>query len=298
MDLASIEESHSGKKRKQICGKVVSRSTTYHHWTKEEDPVLVECLKVLVADLRWKGDNGAFRVGYLNQLEKMMESRLPDSKLKAIPYIESRVKLMKKQYNAIAEMLTVGSGFGWNNMEKCVTASKRYSFDAKGMRNKAFPHYDDFAIIFGKDRATGVGVETTADAVDQLDEEDDEVEFEEIMNNEFQAGENEQTMDDLEGSTGATSRRTRSGKRASSFDGTTDLLVEEFWKFNTTYVESIQEMRLFYRKQVEGTDKRFALPVALDELEQHFSIDKLVKVRAYISRDIHKVDYFFALGDE
>ncbi|XVF43696.1 hypothetical protein PTKIN_Ptkin02bG0061400 [Pterospermum kingtungense] len=166
------------------------------------------------------------------------------------------------------------------------------------MRNKAFSHYDDFAIIFGKDRATGVGAETTADAVEQLDEEDDKAGFKETMNNDFQAGEKEQKMDDLEGSTGATSRRTRSRKRARSFDGTNDLLVEEFGKFNTTYVENMQEIRLFYKKRVEGTERRFALPAALEELEQYFSIDELVKVGAYISRNIYKVDYFFALGDE
>ncbi|XVF71552.1 hypothetical protein PTKIN_Ptkin12aG0047200 [Pterospermum kingtungense] len=235
----------------------------------------------------------------------MMESRLLESKLKAIPHIESRVKLMKKQYYAIAEMLTVGSGFGWNNVDKCVTASKdvfddwvRTHSNAKGMRNKAFPHYDDFAIIFGKDRATGAGAETAADAVEQLDEEADEADFEETMNNDFQTGEKGQTMDDIEGSTGSISTRTRSTKRARIFDGTNDLLVEEFRKFNTTYVESMQEMRLFYKKQVEGTNRRFALPAALDELEQYFSIDELVKVGAYISGDIHKVDFFFVLGDE
>ncbi|XVF50897.1 hypothetical protein PTKIN_Ptkin04bG0140200 [Pterospermum kingtungense] len=109
----------------------------------------------------------------------MMESRLPDSKLKAIPHIESKVKLMKKQYNAIAKMLTVESGFGWNNVEKCTHPN------AKGMRNKAFPHYDDFAIIFGKDRATGAGAKTATDAVEQLDEKDDKADFKETMNNNF-----------------------------------------------------------------------------------------------------------------
>ncbi|XVF61311.1 hypothetical protein PTKIN_Ptkin08bG0120300 [Pterospermum kingtungense] len=139
--------------------------------------------------------------------------------------------------------------------------------NAKGLRNKAFPHYDDFAIIFGKDRAIEAGAETATDAVEQLDEEDDEADFEDTMNKDFEEEEKEKTIDDLEGSTGATSRRTSSKKRPKSVDRTNDLLVEEFGKFNTTYVESMQEIRLFYRKLVEGTDRRFALPAALDELE-------------------------------
>ncbi|XVF58513.1 hypothetical protein PTKIN_Ptkin07bG0072000 [Pterospermum kingtungense] len=103
----------------------------------------------------------------------MIESRLSESKLKAIPHIESRVKFMKKQYNAIVEMLTVGSGFGWSNVDKCVTTSKNVFdnwvrenlFECKRNEEKTFPHYDDFAIIFGKDRAPEVGAETVVDAM-------------------------------------------------------------------------------------------------------------------------------------
>ena len=39
------------------------------------------------------------------------------------------------------------------------------------MRNKPFPHFDDFVIIFGKDRAIGEGVET---AVEVVEEDNDE----------------------------------------------------------------------------------------------------------------------------
>ncbi|XVF44266.1 hypothetical protein PTKIN_Ptkin02bG0106700 [Pterospermum kingtungense] len=80
---------------------------------------------------------------------------------------------MKRQYHAICEMLSNASGFGWNDEDKCVTASKDV-FDewikshpsAKGLRNKTFPHLDDFIIIFGEDRATEEGAESVADAVE------------------------------------------------------------------------------------------------------------------------------------
>ncbi|XVF49148.1 hypothetical protein PTKIN_Ptkin03bG0245100 [Pterospermum kingtungense] len=99
----------------------------------------------------------------------MMETKLSQSDLKANPYTDSRVKLMKRQYHAICEMLSNASGFGWNDEDKCVTASKDSHPSAKGLRNKTFPHFDDFIIIFGKDRATGEGAETTADAVKAFD---------------------------------------------------------------------------------------------------------------------------------
>ena len=46
--------------------------------------------------------------------------------------------------------------------------------NAKGSRNKPFPHFDDFVIIFGKDKAIGKGVETASDVVEKDNDEDEE----------------------------------------------------------------------------------------------------------------------------
>ena len=54
----------------------------------------------------------------------MLDKELPESKIKADQHIESRIKLLKRQYNAICEMIMTGSGFEWNDEEKCVIASK------------------------------------------------------------------------------------------------------------------------------------------------------------------------------
>ena len=55
------------------------------------------------------------------QLEKWMEEKLPGCGLKSSPHIESRVKHLKRQYNAIQEMLgPQASGFGWNDKDKCI----------------------------------------------------------------------------------------------------------------------------------------------------------------------------------
>ncbi|XVF40877.1 hypothetical protein PTKIN_Ptkin01aG0152000 [Pterospermum kingtungense] len=52
---------------------------------------------------------------------------------------------MKKQYHAILEMLSIGSGFGWNDVEKCS--------------------------IFGKDLAIRERTKTSFDAVHEFDKE-------------------------------------------------------------------------------------------------------------------------------
>ena len=40
------------------------------------------------------------------------------------------------------------------------------------MRNKPFPHFNDLAIVFGRDRATRAGAETPADAVEEVEMEE------------------------------------------------------------------------------------------------------------------------------
>ena len=92
-------------------------------WTKNEDAVLVDCLVELTKDSAWKGENG-FRTGYLQHLEKVIAARLPLSYLKATPHIKSRCKLLKGQFHAINGMVNHSSGFGWNDVEKCIIASK------------------------------------------------------------------------------------------------------------------------------------------------------------------------------
>ncbi|KAK8521484.1 hypothetical protein V6N12_005386 [Hibiscus sabdariffa] len=76
-------------------------------------------------------------------------------------------------------MLNIGSGFGWKEEGKCLTAPKDVFDDwikshptAAGLRNKSFPFFDDLVQIFRKERATGAIAETTADAIKDLDAED------------------------------------------------------------------------------------------------------------------------------
>ena len=42
---------------------------------------------------------------------------------------------------------------------------------AAGLRNKSFPHYDDLAHVFGKDRATGFNAEGPSDTAQTVDRE-------------------------------------------------------------------------------------------------------------------------------
>lgn len=48
----------------------------------------------------------------------MMEVKIPGCGVKGVPHIESRSKTLKKHALAINDILTNGSGFGWDDLEK------------------------------------------------------------------------------------------------------------------------------------------------------------------------------------
>ncbi|XP_061346331.1 uncharacterized protein LOC133291986 [Gastrolobium bilobum] len=146
-------------------------------WTADEDKVLVECLIDIGSS--WKGENG-FNPGFSLAIEKLMHQRIPGCTLRGIPHITSRVKLLKKHYNAIAEMVghTSGSGFGWNDAKKMIDVGREVFDDwvkshpsAKGLFNKSFPHYDSLGTVFGKDVASGVNAEEAPESIVGLERE-------------------------------------------------------------------------------------------------------------------------------
>ena len=43
---------------------------------------------------------------------------------------------------------------------------------AKGLRGKSFPYLEEWSVVFGKDRANGLGAESLADAVEDIEREE------------------------------------------------------------------------------------------------------------------------------
>lgn len=98
------------------------RGLSKHYWTTAQDDALVDSLYELSQNPMWRVDCG-FQTGYLNQLESMLELKIPGCGLKASPHIESRVKYFKLKHNDVANMLAL-SGFGWDSEKSMIVCDK------------------------------------------------------------------------------------------------------------------------------------------------------------------------------
>ncbi|MFQ6621739.1 hypothetical protein Gotur_002685, partial [Gossypium turneri] len=112
----------------------------------------------------FNADTG-FKVGYLNELEKMLEKALPNAMLKAKPNIESRIRLLKREWSIVYDMLNGqnNSGFGWD---------EHSHKEAAQFRHRTFPYYDQLTTIYARDRATGKDAQAATDVLEEINAED------------------------------------------------------------------------------------------------------------------------------
>ncbi|CAO2836033.1 unnamed protein product [Amaranthus hypochondriacus] len=162
---------------KLVTGSSSSNPTrSLSRWSLVEDQALISSMNDLLDLGGWKADNGQFKSGSYAKLETLILQKLPNTEKKAKPHIESRVKILRKHFDAITDMLNA-SGFGWNDKEKHVTCSLevwkewiKSHPNAAGLRNKPFPYYDELSKLWGKDRATGNEAENVNDVLDEIEE--------------------------------------------------------------------------------------------------------------------------------
>ncbi|MFQ6653202.1 hypothetical protein Gotur_024723 [Gossypium turneri] len=153
---------------------------TKRKWVPEEDATLVSCMVDLHNVGTFNADIG-FKAGYLNELEKKLEKALPNAMLKAKPNIESRIRLLKREWSIVYDMLNDqnNSGFGWDEHRQLVVAEDvvwdsylKSHKEAVQFRRRTFPYYDQLIAIYARDRATGKDAQTVADVLEEINADD------------------------------------------------------------------------------------------------------------------------------
>lgn len=86
-------------------------------WSREEEDALIVILKKLVVD-GYRSDN-AFKMGYLDVIEKELKVRFPGSDLTSTN-ANSKLMVWKKQYYVVQDMINT-SGFGWNDSSNTIS---------------------------------------------------------------------------------------------------------------------------------------------------------------------------------
>ncbi|MFQ6634340.1 hypothetical protein Gotur_010114 [Gossypium turneri] len=104
----------------------------------------------------------------------MLEKALPNAMLKAKHNIESRIKVLKRDWSIMYDMLNRknNSGFGWDEHRQLVVAEDASHKEAGQFRHRSFPYYDQLTAIYAKDRAIGKDAQTATDIIEQINVED------------------------------------------------------------------------------------------------------------------------------
>ncbi|MBA0566614.1 hypothetical protein Golob_011415 [Gossypium lobatum] len=116
-----------------------------------------------------------FKVGYLNEMERMLEKVLPHVTLKAKPNLESRIRTLKRDWEIVYNMFSGkdNSELGWDKHRQMVVAK-----DVVVIKQ---PIYSDIVVsliidqltsIYAKDRATMKDAQTAVNIVEEIDAED------------------------------------------------------------------------------------------------------------------------------
>ncbi|KAG6433261.1 hypothetical protein SASPL_104869 [Salvia splendens] len=142
---------------------------TRRSWTAREEEILVSIMKDLVTH-GWKSDNG-FRGGYLQRIEEALNREFPRCGLRVASHINSKISQWRKSYSSLSAILgRSGVGFNMNGDFKLDCDDDQWEqivkrdANARGMRHRSWPLWDDWKVLFGKDRDVGTVAKDTFDA--------------------------------------------------------------------------------------------------------------------------------------
>lgn len=146
MELAPSKQTQGDGTKLEGCRRI---------WSIKEEEVLICALKDIITK-GWKKENG-FRGGYLHVLERAMVKAFPGTDIRALPHINSKLHVWKKNHKMLTSMLAQ-RGIDWNGEEYTIQAQDdawnlyvKIDSSARTMRYKAWPHYNDWCQIYGND---------------------------------------------------------------------------------------------------------------------------------------------------
>ncbi|KAH7855297.1 hypothetical protein Vadar_023392 [Vaccinium darrowii] len=176
---SSKSKASKGKGKKPVNEGNEKEKQTRRLWSVKEEEALLACMLDEFKDgVKWKAENG-FKSGFFGAVEILLHKMLPGTNIRATPNIESKVKNWKEKYGLLADMQRL-SGFSWNHDTNAIIVDSpdvwedyvKFHPIANGMNGKAFPMFQQWQVLFGKDRATGEMAEDPPEIRDDVSDED------------------------------------------------------------------------------------------------------------------------------
>ncbi|KAM0830725.1 hypothetical protein ACQ4PT_066044 [Festuca glaucescens] len=161
MDPNAREGSEKDRSKRLSSTIVRGKGRNKRKWTWDEDEELVKALCEVSLDPRFRVQGGGFKNCYSQGIESLLAQRLPGRGIKVSPHVDSRLKVLKRKFYSIKDMLA-SPGFSWDG-------SRKDNPRAKGLNGIPFPHFDAFDAIYGKDRTAREGMEVSEEAAANLE---------------------------------------------------------------------------------------------------------------------------------
>ncbi|MFQ6646620.1 hypothetical protein Gotur_020030 [Gossypium turneri] len=116
------------------------------------------------------------------------------------PNIESRIRLLKRDWSIVYDMLNGqnNSGFDWDEHRQLVVAEDASHKEAGQLRHHSFPYYDQLTVIYARDRATEKDAQTAADVIKKINVQDVPTTYINEERNEFYDCEADVSLDDMD----------------------------------------------------------------------------------------------------
>ncbi|KAL6555508.1 hypothetical protein OROHE_007180 [Orobanche hederae] len=128
-------------------------------WSKKEEIICIGVVKELIKG-GWRSGNG-WRGGFYGAVKDEMKNIMPECTLVEV-HVNSKLTVWKREWIMVADVANL-SGFSWDHASSMILAESKELWDSlrksgkevDKLRGNAFPYYEDWCEIFGKDRATG-----------------------------------------------------------------------------------------------------------------------------------------------
>ncbi|KAL8481633.1 hypothetical protein ACS0TY_027948 [Phlomoides rotata] len=301
-DNLAHEIKMDGGTAEQVMTKLRNRNDKGHRgWSVKEEQMLAESMKKIVRE-GWKTENG-FKTDYLNMLATYMKHVFPNTDLKHEPHITSRITVWKRNYHSLFEILK-HTGVGLDSSTKMIeatdeqwTAFMTKDPNARLMRHKSWPLYEDWCEIFGQTRATSEGAESHARATTPPLSLSANIEVDNGSYKPVDENQDESQSPIGYAQTGESSEmgKTSSGRKR-KMPITPDPMVNVVQKFCDNASSRLGEIaqRIGHEQDISAARKMIYSSVT--EMNM-FTLQEKLRATALIARNTEDIDVFFSLPE-